>query len=536
MHFPEFSDVSPARLVAFGTLRQICVVPLVVVTSSMVPAQQSIPADIAARDQMLRAQQADAAQLIQRFQREGQDRILNDFRERFVNEAWLDESAENLKSLVFLPPLPPILEQTETDSATPAYPVVLVEHAGETFFMAHGSLHFRRLLKPAVIKRIAAYRETRDQLVGQLRQELTAAKKLPAADATRALRDFATRQEPALRTLEDQAEKIRADLTFLDDGTAVLTLREKVTPEQPAALRDYFAAIHAAHFQDALSLEQRQLLLALALEALTGASTGTDAADFFMPAPARLRWPVDPEGKLAPLLTEYRTLRDQLKSELQEQVVVQPASNGNPAKPHGTLAAQQASRFDELHRLAERIREEATGLTDPSRPTPTDFPPELVRTVGEAVATKDAFQEKTKQLVVRLGREFTPHRFKLVFRDKVPVIEAQPDADQPVGKSATKHLEETNRSLKRDYQALAVRMETARQALQRYRESLGAAAPETGKLSAQLAQIYAREENERLYADYRTAVLTPGLSPAQRRLLLNAALRDLEKHRLQAAN
>ena len=508
---------------------------LMVMLGPCASAQQAIPSDIAARDQMLRAQQADAAQLIQRFQREGQDKILNDFRERFVNEAWLEESAEKLKSLVFFPPLPPFVGQTEPDPAALMYPVALAEHVGETFFMAHGSLHFRRLLKPVHHRRIIGYGETRDRLLGELREALTAAGKLPAADSAKALGELATRQDSALRALENQAEKIRADLTYLDDGTAVINLREKFSPGESDAQRDYFSALHAAHFQDGLSIEQRQLLLEIAFGSLLPLASGDNAPEFFLPASARLRWPADPDAKLAPLLKEYRALHVRLRDELRREIA-QPAPNGKRAKQHAALAAQQAPQFEELHQLAERIRVAAAELPAFDRPAPTEFPSELVRTVGQAVADKDAFQAKAKFILAQLGREFAPLRFKLVFRDKMPVIEVQSAAEQPIGTAGLKRLDETNQSLLRDYQTLAAGMETARVALQRYRESLGAGAPEAGKLSAQLAQIHLREETWRRYADYRTAVLTPGLSPAQRRLLFNAALRDLEKHRLQAAN
>lgn len=471
----------------------------------------------------------------QRFDESERRRTLEDQQGLFTNTAWIEESAEKLRDLVILPPLPPVLGETEPDPAAPVYPAVLIEHAGETFFMVQGRMHFRRLLTPAQTRSITAYRETRDQLVGELRLALAAAEKTPVTDFTPALAELAIRQEPALRSLEAHAEKIRADLAGLDDGAAVLNLREKVAAGQPAALRDYFSAIHAAHFEDGLSLDQRQLLLGIAFAALRGAPHGEDSADVFLPAPARLHWPADPAGELTPLLAEFRALRERLETELWEQVV-QPPPAASRAKAHAALAAQQAPQFAELHRLAEGIRIRAAGLDISVRPAPSDFPPELVRTVGEAVTGKNAFQARTKRLLSQFGREFAPLRFKLVFRDQLPVIETEPAADQSVPPAAATRLHETNRALRQDYQALAASLEHARLALQRHRETLGAAAPEAGKLSAQLARTYAREENGRRFADYRTAVLTPGLSPAQRRLLFNAALRDLEKHRLQAAD
>jgi hypothetical protein len=94
-------------------------------------------------------------------------------------------------------------------------------------------------------------------------------------------------------------------------------------------------------------------------------------------------------------------------------------------------------------------------------------------------------------------------------------------------------LAECKAQLERDYAALAAESEAARTAVQRYRETLtGDEVPEVSELLATLAEVHDREETWRRFADYRDAVLLPGLSPAQRRLLFNAALRDLEKHRL----
>ncbi|HWA24820.1 MAG TPA: hypothetical protein VG734_04025 [Lacunisphaera sp.] len=53
------------------------------------------------------------------------------------------------------------------------------------------------------------------------------------------------------------------------------------------------------------------------------------------------------------------------------------------------------------------------------------------------------------------------------------------------------------------------------------------------QLLASLAQAVAAQENDRLYRDYRAAVLQAGLSLEQRRLLLRGTLGEIERTRLR---
>lgn len=479
-------------------------------------------------------------------EREKSDRDMreNERLDRDLRDRWIDDNQQNLKSLVFLPPLAPALSAAKSDLPALPYPVALADYAGEPFFMAHGSLQFRRLLKSPQVQPIEKYRIARDLLVGDLRSGLAAAAKLPPEQSRQVLAELTAKQEPELHTLEAEAESIRAKLSAMDAGHALFKLRDILKPEQSAGLRDYFSAIHAAQFQDGLSLDQRQLLHEIALGSLLGAPTETGPPVFFLPFTARVHQPDDPPAALASLLLEFQGLRDALKTELRQHVVNQsttPAA-GNLTKQHAAVAAQQAPRFDELHRLAERIRNASVGLACPDQPSPSDFPPELVRQVGSVATRKNALQALTQRRFRELSLEFAPERLKLAFRGNLPAIDVLPPAkpdDKPKANRDKRiaRLQKCNEELQREYRALSGEMETARVEVQRYRVNLGGDnAPDIGKLSAQLAQTYAREENWRRFGDYYIAVLQPGLSPVQRRLLFNAALRDLEKHRLASTD
>ena len=461
--------------------------------------------------------------------------------DRDLQDGWIEDASRDRQNLVFLPPFVPVLGATQSDLQSLPYPAVLADFAGESFFMAYGSLQLR--LKPAQIRQIEGYRVARDRLTKELRFALAEAAKLPSNESSDHTARLAARQESALRKLEADAESIRAELAAVDAGLALIKLRDNLGTAHPASQRDFFSALIASQFQNGFSLEQRQLLLEIALESLPGTPVESDTPDSFLPAPARLHWPAGVTGELVTLWPEFRVLREGLRHELLQQVVHATAAPSADirTKQHAALAAQQASRFDELHRLAERIRHAAAGLTWPDRPAASDFPADLVHHVGFAVAHKNALQARTQRRFQQFSRQLAPTPLRLTFTNNTPVIEVPPA--EPAAKTDKKRadvlsrLHKCNKELEDEYRALSMEMETARTALQQYRASLGGATvPAAGKLSAQLAQTYAREETWRRFADYRTAVLMPGLSPAQRRLLFNAALRDLEKHRLQSTN
>lgn len=470
---------------------------------------------------------------------EAQQRQQTTDNERFLMDEWLKASPECLKNLVFLPVMPPALAAPRADLPVPPYPALLADYAGEIFFMPHGNLRLRRLLTSAQIQRIDQYAATRDQLERELRARLTAADTLPAETRPQALADFSRSQQPDLQKLEAEAESIRAEIAELDAGTALINLRDDPKYANAPAMRDYCSAILSAQFHQGLSLEQRLLLHEIALESLLGPDAPQPHA-FFSPASARIRWPETTDAPLAGLRQRFQTLHQNLKAAL-KQTVIDATGNRSAARrqeEYAALARQQAPQFDELHRLAEQIRTALANLPDPDLPAPSALPAELIRQIGETVAHKNAFQAEATRLVKEAGRELAPAKLKLVFHDNQPVIEILP-AEKPEAVDATvlARLRETNATLRGLHATLTAEMESARAATRRYHESLDPAiAPGLKALTASLAQTYAREAIWRRYHDYHAAVLTPGLSPAQRRLLFGAAQRDLEKHRLQGLN
>lgn len=492
-------------------------------------------ADNAARDRIRQLEERARSDPRNWEQNREQISILKD---RFEQEKWIEE--QNLQELVLLPPMPPRLAETQPNLPILSYPAILADYAGEPFFMAFGQLYFQRLLKPVLIERIEKYRRERDALVAELRTNLTNAMSLDLNERNRLLDMAAANQHESLKALEAEAEAIRRDLASFDRGKALAKRRDSETSGQTPDLRGYLASLFAAHYDEGLSVQQRQLLHEIAMESLLAASAQPRQGTFFLPATARLQWPPLP-ATASTTLEQFNALRTALLDELRQAVISEPRKQRDSKRllNHSRLAASQAPQFAELERLAEELRLAAAERPYPGQPIPSDYPPELVRLVASGMAAKADFRLTSSREVLELNREFAPARFKVVVRQSQPRIEEIPDNKgdtKSASPSAARvaRLSIVNQQLLGAYQELAARLEAARAAVSRYRESLpGPDAPSVSQLSAAIVQTHDRDEAWRRFADYRTAVLMPGLSPEQRRLLFNAALCDLEKHRLR---
>lgn len=466
---------------------------------------------------------------------------ITDQQDRFTNEEWLRRNPEQVKDPVVLPPMPMALAENVPDFPPPSYyPESFADCAGEIFFMPLGNLALRQLLKPALTQRVAAYQAARDELVAALQARLATALPLAPEARRQALADFATAQQAALQKLETEAEAIRLELTAVDTGAAVVKQRDSEETLKVTGWRNYLSSLLAAQFAHGLSLEQRQLLGEIALESVVRRPEDGQPAAFFLPSPARVRWPELPDTTAAEI-EEFDRLRQALKARLVSVVVYDQETKLAPAKrlaKYAAFATEQAPQFEELQRLAEHIRVAVADLPNPYVPAASELPPELVSQVGRAVTFRNAFQATYSRRFKELSREFPPAGFKLSYESSGPVIqmfsmlENGAKAKAPSNELLLK-LAACKARLERDYVAVTAEMEAARAAVQRFRETLtGDEVPEVNQLTAAFAQVYDRQQTWRRAADYYTAVLTPGLSPAQRRLLFGAALRDLEKYRL----
>lgn len=510
------------------------------------PAQQAIPPDIAARDRQL------ADQLNRNTQRtftieqlEQMQRATNDQRLRFYYETWLEENWKKEWGLVFIPPATPCLAAPLTRRPDPDYPSALANVVGEPFFMVFSSTQVGGRLDERQLRRMTRHCESRDRLVAALRARLATLADTPPDQRIRTLTEFATAQAKALHKLEAEAESLREEFSYLDDGSALLKRRDNPAPGEPGGQPAFFGPLLAAQFHPGLSIDQRQLLAAIAQESKDHSEkTTTPTHVHFLPATARIRWPLNDDPQVFELMQRLQAIRQTLADELTRAIIDSPTNQSRRQlrKIYTELATRQVPQFDELHRLADEIRVLLANVRYPDQPPDSDLPPELVRLAGQHAARELVFQTRIQQLVQELGRLFSPTKFRLGTSNHEPVIEVEagPGSNTPPKTEQKKlhvQLLQINEWLVRNHRDLQVRAKSVNEEIKRHQETLPLAqAEDVRALAASLARTYADEANWLHYADYHTAVLTPGLSPAQRRLLFNAALRDLEKHRLQAAN
>lgn len=422
-----------------------------------------------------------------------------------------------------LPPPPAIRDAIWSD---------LAPYANELFFaplstrLAKGDIDRRHR------QRLEAYRTARAAALSELRTALDAARGLPPANPG-ALAELARKQETILGELAATADALRRDLYrggFLTPGAdwnqhRNWRLGETDTTRTPQdLLYDEFSVVRAAIFyQEGLSATQRQLLREVAIElseALGERETDDIAGTFepeqvifFLPHGSRLRVPAGISAELSAEISSFTTAKRELKHALRDALFnLDRQGDGKREKALRELAIQQEPRFAALEAQAERIRTALAGLPEPSRPAVhSGLPTALAARIDAYLREKAGLQRAARQQ----AQTPAPGENK----KSKPVA---PDA----ARAALAAFEEQNRARLAALatEARAIREELARVAA----TTTGDGAKTVDMLLADFMRAFKQQQLQALYRDYRTAVLEPGLSPAQRQLLFDAALAALD--------
>jgi len=423
---------------------------------------------------------------------------------------------------VYFPATVPALE-TELPPAPAVRDPIWNELTGETnelFFAPLSSRLAKGGLDRRQRERLELYRRKRTAALTELRASLASASAPsdPTGDA-------------ALAELDTLADGLRRDLYrggFLvadadwnqhrnwrlgDPGT-------KRTAQE--LLADELAVLRAAIFyQEGLSTPQRQLLREIVIElaAALGDSDSGAAADFapdetifFLPHGSRLRLPVDLSATLAARVEALTATKRTLKRELRDALfALDRESAAKRERSLRELAAKQEPRFTELETAAETIRAELATASAARPPAPrSNLPPELEQRIETYLRNKASLQ--------RIARQ-----------------QAQPENDKggakreqsaEAARAALAAFEAENRNR---IAALATEARALREAVARVSANSPAGATKSvDALLADFAAAFKQQQLQALYQDYRIAVLQPGLTPAQRGLLFNAAVAALD--------
>ena len=428
-------------------------------------------------------------------------------------------------------------------------PDVLADFANENFYPALSIRLFDNYLSPQHLARLRTYQAARTTLINELKAQLSLTAAADPATRERELHAFAVVQTPRIVALEKEAEQLRDDLvngswfqlTVNWNKMRDWTLGTLPTRDPSLVADAEFQVIRAAvYFQRGLSVEQRGLLREVAMAQgdqlrstawdLRPASAGTNDSHtlFFSPETSRLNVPL----KLPPALSDkigiYYHDKVELSNELRDAVVAQDQNFAvTRTKNFEALAIRQAPRLTALAELAEEIRRGLAALPPPPPPAaPPDLSPELIARINALRHDMRALADERSAFL--LHATVVPFKFDL----------SQPPMELG-GQLDTLRIAAINRTDDEFRQEAAGRYAELKQRAAAIRESLiaetdGHIDPSTGKpmdattlvrtFEAAQKQFDQLGREEATYGDYQIAMLQPGLSPEQRRLLFGAEL------------
>jgi hypothetical protein len=363
-----------------------------------------------------------------------------------------------------------------------------------------------------------------------------------------------SRQASRIAELEDAAEKFRSELRpkgLFGQPTGIPGSRENAvwrvggadeTPSDPeSARREANAIRRAAFFQDGLSASQRRLLVEAAIDLESRAAPVPATAGLrlvsFSPEPARIPIPADLAPEVEARIDRYIGAKSALKAELRDAL---RATNDTGADERtealGKLASVQASRIAALDADAEQLRRDLAALPNPRGPPASPaLPPELTERIATYRRHKVELLRKLRAMLVaptptvdpgsgaeEAGTEGPRSAAQAWLHDGASTTEIQPS-------NLRVSVAEFDR-LQADLIAELGKEEAGiRESLADFvRASNGPADRKSiNDLLKDFEAARQQQENWDQYQDYQAAVLTPGLSPGERRVLFAAAVERL---------
>ena len=409
---------------------------------------------------------------------------------------------------------------------------------------AEGAAFVNELFYPILCLRLAAedlpkrlqtgldaYRTAKTGLQNELRSRIARLKGADAGVRQQDLAEFSPVQTPRIAELEATAAQLRSDLQrgglyafFAGRGdwneyrSWRLAAGSNEQP-RPDTLQMEFEVMRAAVcYQDGLSPAQRRLVREIAMELQAEIRQSEAAAQpardtsliFFLPETARIRLPADLPADLAAKVATFLTVKTALKAELRAALCNWDARKSEErTQALAQLAAKQAPRIAALDEMAEDIRRGLAEVANmPGPPAPPALPAELEARIST----------------------YRGHKLELL--KALHAMLASPDSSiRPPAKP--NRVQEQVAAFNRENTARFAELKSERDGI---REALAQSmrAQGTARDQKSINDLLEEFENSRQqqevwdrYRDYQSAVLMPGLSPEQRRLLYDAAIEEL---------
>ncbi len=452
---------------------------------------------------------------------------------------------------IFFPPATPpygrlVSRLSSTSTGQTFAPARELAHfVSEPFYPALSTRLSRNDLPEKIRLRLNAYRDTRDALLSDLRVELSRLNGATPAERHSVLATLSEKQTPRLAELEAEAERLRLDMIKGEyDWSALREWRlgeRNIRGDSPAEIGAVLRAF--AYYQPGLAPEQRQLLREIIIEIMSGAEDATTATTqqpylFFSPTLTRITLPAELPNEVAAKIARFETIKSSLKKELFDLVQAQDRATFGFTRTNAmkSLAAKQAPTVIELEKLADEIRLGLVALPAMTLDElKSPLPPGLTQRTMEAVEARTALQKASREKIDAIVATL-PENFPVAFgttldqggvRVRLIPRGGRVSPNDPRITGIVTRINEVGEEHRQQSEALSREIEALRGDVGR---ALGGAATPQAITDALDGVIRhnVRRENEDGYRDYRLAVLEPGLSPEQRRLLLGGALRKLD--------
>lgn len=456
---------------------------------------------------------------------------------------WEDRDSDQRHYLewFFFPPYPPALG-TEvaivSGNITTVTPEILRGFVSEPFYVplsvrwvqVPGEAERKRLLSTEERVRLELFVSLRAALLREFFTRSTPILELPAADRLAAFQRLAIEQASRLNELEETAEWLRARLGRVDSWDKHRQWRlkrgELKQPRDKTYTLEFEVVRAAAYYWNGFLPAQRRLLREVAMEMSEVIATRNDPASrvdeflmLFSPETTRIPRPGSASRELTVLITRYEEEKRRLKEELRDTIYEFDGSLTAYTRHRRIeeLATSQKAPIAALDGLAEDIRRQLVHVPDYRR----FRGPQVLN--AELVARLKAFVDETVSLYADRSA-FVEERIRKRGAAAPPAGEGAKPEEPRESRARARALWEVENG-----ERVMAREHMAEELLVLLTEALPIEEAERLNGPPDLAitdYLYRRDEAE-AYAEYDLATIEPGLSPAQRRLLLASAMARL---------
>lgn len=458
---------------------------------------------------------------------------------------------------IFYPPTPPLLGAPTPlpslmSSPRGAAPPELANYINEIFYAPLATRLYKKDLSPRQWQKLRAYRAEKTALQKELQEKLETLKTVDPDTRAQGLAQLARAQAARLSQLEKTAEQLRQELIkgeFLQGDVHWNAIRDwrlgdsRFRTPNDAFSAQYQVMLAAAFYQSGLLPEQRGQLREIAME-LRGVSRRvsedqTDRANpplFFSPETSRLLLPAGLPAALADKIAAYESQKSALKHELREAVYAQDKAYfaRTRLRQIEAVAERQWPRIAALEALAEEIRHDLTLLPNPpGPPAPPPLPAGITARITAFLVGRSELRAYIFQKVEELKKTFPIIRIQSApgtggsrssdlrlmvntkgqTEEQLKVLRATLASFNQEISARQDALRKEEAGIRREFEAMAITAE-------------GQKNPDS--LLDEYADVLQQREEWSAYGDCQAAMLTPGLSAEQRRVLFDAGLGSLQ--------